>query len=273
MKRLNILSFVVALAIVGLISPFTSGQEHQVGLDKWAFDFTPYLWLSELDADAQLGGLSGSAEMDFKDLLDFVEFAASGRFEAWKQDWGFFFDGLYLDLEADFRDVVGPIAISVDSDVRLATLDLGVAHRLVDVSMGNNQSQRLTLEPLGGVRYAYLREDLRLNVAVPLIGPVGTKLGGNEEWIEPFVGCRIWWHLNEKFSAGIRTDVGGFGIGSASDLTWNFLAGIDYQLLEKMSLKAGYRILDIDYEGGSGQSKIGIDGQMRGPIVGLTIQF
>ena len=45
------------------------------------------------------------------------------------------------------------------------------------------------------------------------------------------------------------------------------------QLSSGMSIEAGYRILDIDYEGGSGRSAIGLDGQMRGPIVGLAFYF
>lgn len=38
-------------------------------------------------------------------------------------------------------------------------------------------------------------------------------------------------------------------------------------------MKAGYRIIDIDYEGGSGRSAIGLNGQMRGPVIGLTFYF
>jgi hypothetical protein len=45
------------------------------------------------------------------------------------------------------------------------------------------------------------------------------------------------------------------------------------EVSDKMSLKTDYRIMDIDYEGGSGRSAIGLDGQMRGPIVGLTFHF
>ena len=40
-----------------------------------------------------------------------------------------------------------------------------------------------------------------------------------------------------------------------------------------MSLKAGYRILDIDYDSGSGNKEFGLDAQFRGPIFGLTIKF
>jgi len=72
--------------------------------------------MPESDADAQLGGLSGSAEMDFSDLWDFVEFGAAGRLEAWKQNWGLLFDASYMDLSGDYSKVAGPggrVAIGV----------------------------------------------------------------------------------------------------------------------------------------------------------------
>lgn len=62
-------------------------------------------------------------------------------------------------------------------------------------------------------------------------------------------------------------------IGEGYNLTWNLLAGIDYKLKENMSLKAGYRILDIDYDSGSGNKEFGLDAQFRGPIIGLTFLF
>ena len=61
--------------------------------------------------------------------------------------------------------------------------------------------------------------------------------------------------------------------GESSNLTWNLLAGIDYKLKDNMSLKAGYRIFDLDYDSGSGTNEFGLDAQFRGPIFGLTILF
>jgi opacity protein-like surface antigen len=81
------------------------------------------------------------------------------------------------------------------------------------------------------------------------------------------------WDIDEKLAAGVRFDFGGFGIGEGSNLTWNLLAGIDYKLKENMSLKAGYRIFDLDYDSGSGNKKFGIDAQFRGPIFGIAIKF
>ncbi len=79
--------------------------------------------------------------------------------------------------------------------------------------------------------------------------------------------------LSETWTAAVRGDIGGFGIGEASDLTWNVLAGFDYRAWENTSIKFGYRIYDIDYEGGSGAEAIGLDVRIRGPWLAVTMHF
>jgi len=249
----------------------TSAQR-DLGADTWDFQFTPYFWLAALDGDSTLNGITGSADLDFSELWDFVDFGASGRLEAWNGKWGFLLDASYLDLGADYTALVGPAVIDTEVDLKQTIVDVGVAYRLVQKPVGKSGVQSLTLESLGGLRYEYLKQEAKLNVAA---GPLaaGRTIGGDEEWVEPFVGARLTWGITKNVAAVIRGDIGGFGIGSASDLTWNLLAGVDWQFRKNMSLKAGYRILEIDYEHGSGTSAFGLDAQMKGPILGLSIYF
>ena len=74
-------------------------------------------------------------------------------------------------------------------------------------------------------------------------------------------------------SLGVRGEVGGFGIGSASELTWSVVGGLGYKLSDRWTLKMGYRVYDIDYERGRGLSRIGMDMRMHGPWLGLTYGF
>ena len=121
----------------------------------------------------------------------------------------------------------------------MALLDFGVGYRLVELPVG--ESQKLTFDPIGGIRYAYFKDEANIDPAGPLGGIIsGRTLGGDEEWVEPFFGGRVRWDITDKLAAAVRGDIGGFGIGSASQLTWNLIAGIDYQLTEKMSFKFAY---------------------------------
>jgi len=235
----------------------------------------PYFWAASMDADATVNGLSGGVELSFDDVIDHLDFTAMGRAEAWKGKWGLTFDGLFLNLGADgsFQGRRGITSFSLDADVRLGMADFGLAYRIFEQQFGDNNEQKLTFEPYGGLRYAYLRQKIDLNVTIAGVGSIGRTLGGSEDWVEPFVGGRVRWDLNDKMAIGLRGDFGGFGIGSASKLTWNLVTGIDYKLSENTSLQAGYRILDIDYSRGSGSNKFGLDARTEGPILGMTILF
>jgi hypothetical protein len=62
MKQAFILPIATVVILTGLTCPLALGQASRTA-NAWDFQFTPYLWMPELDADSQLGGLSGSAEM------------------------------------------------------------------------------------------------------------------------------------------------------------------------------------------------------------------
>jgi hypothetical protein len=246
--------------------------------DEWRFQLTPYIWATSADIDAAtINGRSASAELDFNDLFDLLDFAGFARIEARKGRLGFFFDATYADLgaEGDFKPQIGPITfptIEIESDFRQASLDLGVTYRFYIPS--GEKKKRLWIEPLGGLRYAYLKQEIDISKAPgPVIGALGRTLGDEEEWFEPFIGARIGVNLTPKLTFIARGDIGGFGLDDASDLTWNFLAGFDYKPWQSVSIKIGYRIYDIDYEKGDGNDEFGLDAQLHGPAAGVTFYF
>jgi opacity protein-like surface antigen len=276
MKKAKNMTIVLIILAVGLICSSTYGQDETAGDDKWQISFTPYFWAPSIDADVTTGGATLHADLSLDEILDnFDLFGFSGRVEMWKGDWGFFFDGQYVNADAEF-DVTGPfgkVRLGADVEIVDSTLDFGVAYKLFKVPLEADRSRMLTFEPLGGLRYHYFKEEVKLTATVAGLGTRGTTLGGDEEWVEPFVGARLKYDLTKNLAAGVRTDFGGFGIGSASKLTWNLIAGVDWQFKKNMSLKLGYKIYDMDYERGSGPSRIGFDGKMQGPMAALTIHF
>ncbi len=275
MKNAKKLTMVLTILVVGLICSSAYGQEGIGGGDEWDISFTPYFFAPDIDAKSTVSGGTAKLDVGFDDIIDnFDVFGLSGRIEAWKGDWGLFFDGMYTDLEGDFSMQTPGPKIGIDVSIEDAVLDFGVSYKLFKVPLEENGHRMLTFEPLGGVRYHYMEQKIKLEAAGPApFAPVGATLGGDEEWVEPFVGSRLKYDLTENLAAGVRTDFGGFGIGSASKLTWNLLAGIDWQFKKNMSLKLGYRIMDIDYSRHSGSQEFGFDGKMKGPMFGLTILY
>lgn len=278
MENVKKVTIVLTILAAGLVCSSVYGQEEIADDDKWQISLIPYFWAPDTDIKSTISGNTASIDIGFDDIVDNLDeldvFGLSGRLEAWKGDWGFFFDGQHVAIGFDGK-LTGPVgfgSVAIDVDIEDTTLDFGAAYKLWKVPLNESRSRMLTIAPLGGVRYHYFKQEVKLKAT---LGPLanGTKLGGDEEWVEPFVGVQLKYDLTKNLAAGVRADYGGFGIGSASDHTWNFIAGIDWQFKKNMSLKAGYKINDIDYKRHSGAKEFGIDGQFRGPMFGLTILF
>jgi opacity protein-like surface antigen len=257
--------FVLVVLALGLVYSSAYGGEQASNDDKWQIEFTTYVWLAEPDFKGTMSGQTSDVKVDFKDIINNLDeldfFAFSGRIEAWKGNWGFFIDGQYMD--ATYEDsLTSPIGgIEIKMDVADKILDFGTAYRLYNVVI---LDRMLTLAPLGGVRYHYLKQESKIN---------SIKLGTSEDWVEPFIGVQLKYDLSKNIYAGFMFDYGGFGIGSASEHTWNLQAGIDWKFRKNMSLKLGYKIYDIEYSRYSGNKEFGMDGQLQGPKIGLTIGF
>ena len=278
MRKVSRYSTVFLFVMMFSISAYSESQPQTT--DDWEIRLMPYFWMPSLDAEGTVGGplggsLSGNVDLSFGDVLDYLNFTAMGRMEAWNGKWGLTFDGIFMNLGADgsFQGRRGVVDFSLDADVRLGMADFGLAYRLYEQRFGNDDLQRLVFEPYGGLRYSYLKEEIDLNVNIAGVGSTGRTLGTSEDWVEPFIGGRVIWDLNDKWSLNVRGDAGGFGIGSASDLTWQILGGVDYKLSKNMIFNAGYRYVELDYSHGSGSDKLGIDLRAKGPYLGLTILF
>ena len=278
MRKVSRYSTVFLFVMMFSISAYSESQPQTT--DDWEIRLMPYFWMPSLDAEGTVGGplggsLSGNVDLSFGDVLDYLNFTDMGRMEAWNGKWGLTFDGIFMNLGADgsFQGRRGVVDFSLDADVRLGMADFGLAYRLYEQRFGNDDRQRLVFEPYGGLRYSYLKEEIDLNVNIAGVGSTGRTLGTSEDWVEPFIGGRVIWDLNDKWSLNVRGDAGGFGIGSASDLTWQILGGVDYKLSKNMIFNAGYRYVELDYSHGSGSDKLGIDLRAKGPYLGLTILF
>lgn len=265
MNKTAFANIILIIVFIAYIPALAADQEIEAS-DGWNVELTPYFWAAEIDGDVTLRGRTGEANISFSDILDNLDIAFMGRMEAWKGErWGWYLDILYMDLGSDYKTPAA--VISTDMDVKMSTIDLGLARRIWD-------NQDMSFDLLGGIRYINMDGEIDIKVGGPLAGlGLGASFDRKEDWIEPVVGGRLRWEMNDDLAAAVRFDFGGFDIGDAAALTWNLVVGIDYQIKDNMKLKAGYRIFDMDYEAGSGNNKFGVDAQFRGPIFGLTLLF
>jgi len=219
MKRANRAILAVFLIVIG-VGTFDEVRADPLAVSsfedsEWRVDFSPYVFLPvSVDGDSTVAGQTVSIDLDASDLLDLLDFAFSGRMEAWKGDFGLILDGYYVNLGAKGTvETPGPLPInvSVDADIRQFYLDALGSYRVVNQPY-NADGDMWSLDLMGGIRYNYLRQEIDI-AAGGGPGPGGaTSLGGDETWVDPIIGARVAMALNERWTAGVRGDIGGFGV-------------------------------------------------------------
>ncbi len=201
---------------------------------KWRFDFTPYIFLpASVKGDSTVAGQTVSVDLDTSDLIDLLDFAYASRFEAWKGDYRLILDLSYINLGAD-GTVTGPgpfaLNAAVNVDLRQLYIDGLGSYRVVNAPY-DDAGNYWSLEAMGGIRYNYLKQEVRLKFSGGPGPGVGTTLGGSKTWADPMLGTRVTASLGERWKTAMRADIGGFGI-SDTDLTWSVTGAGQFSALD-----------------------------------------
>lgn len=211
-----------------------------------------YLLGAGLDGKTQVGPFESDIDQSFGDVMEHLDVGAMGSFSASNGTWTHVIDAIYLGVTGDALLPSG-IPIGAEVDQLVASYDIG--YRTAE-----------RLEVLAGVRYNSIDTD----VAVGL--PDGPRrASGEKDWFDPYVGVRSTIPFNETFALTLRGDVGGFDIGSK--LAWQAVVWLSWNLSETFLGAFGYRILDTDYEDGSGASSFKYDVTIHGPGIGFGWRF
>ena len=217
---------------------------------NWQFELAPmYLWAVSITGDQTVKGNDVDLDVSFSDIFDNLNGALTFHFEAArKQSWGFFTDLNYIVLNPED----GPI----DIEYTQILYELAAFYRLIEGD--------LIIDGFGGARYS------SMDVELDFPGPRSDE-DQRKDWIDPFAGLRWKWNFAEKWATNLRTDFGGFSVGS--DFTWNLVGLIHYKPWEHVGFFGGYRMLYQDYSTGDGNSRFAYDAYMHGPALGLNITW
>jgi hypothetical protein len=230
----------------------------------WSFMIAPYLWLPATKGTSVVDGVSSDIDASFSDIFEnFDVFALNLRSEAKRDRLGFFFDFMWMDLDGDFGNSG---ILSVKPDIEQIKVDFGVMYTVLDRPAGEG---RIKLTPYVGGRFSWLKQIIRFDSPAAAIPNAGDR----QNWWEPMVGGRLTWQLNDPLAIVVQGDAGGFGIGNASDLTWQVGGMFSYKFTDWFRLNLGYWVLDIDYSRGSGRNEFGYDVRMQGPRIGLAFEL
>jgi opacity protein-like surface antigen len=238
--------------------------------DPWEVKFKVYGWIPSVEGHAGVGGAVSKLDISICDViegLDLVEALVPVNLEARWGRWGVYVDLLYAKVEDEFRKgPAGGVKVNVEADQTI--LELAGFYRVGTWPCSPSGDKYFTLDLLGGARYN------RLSGAIGLQGANhGVALGRAVDWWDPFVGPRINWRPVDKLDLFARADVGGFGLEHSSHFVWQFIGGADYYFTKNFFVELGYRLLDTDFESGSGKGRFTYDIQMAGPYFALGLKF
>jgi opacity protein-like surface antigen len=252
---------VLMLAAASIMPVYAAGSEE----DRWQVEFTPYLFASGLHGKTGTQQVSADVNSGFGDIVQNLDSGLMGTLELRRGRWGIILDGLYFKLKDQrARSWEGPAGIgSATGD-----LDVTATMQMVQLSAAYRLGGGVQTDVIVAGRTTRLDSDLNLVTTTGGLLPGGTRsLSASQSWWDPVIGVRVTLPFAERWSAMLYGDIGGFGVGS--DLTYQGIAGVNWQFSEHVSAKAGYRYIYQDYENNGFVWKMAA----YGPYLGVGIRF
>jgi hypothetical protein len=236
------------------------------GPSAWALQVTPYLWATGLSGRISPFQAAPTIEVD-KSFSDVMEHLNLGGFvNVWGRYDRFVVSADVMYVDTTEAHAFGPLpspggplppgtTIKADVDTTEFMANMQVGYRVLDMPT-------FTVDALAGGRYWHIANDL----TVSALG-LSRSISEDFAWIDPLVGARALFRITDRLSVLAQADIGGFGV--SSDLTWSALATLNYTVSDHLSVSAGYKIMDVDFDRGG----YVFDARLQGPVVGATWRF
>lgn len=255
------LVFLSAGAVAAMLSTDGARAEEPVadatGKSEWTFAAAPYVWASGISGQAGIFGMPPqNVDASFGDILEELDFGFMGAAEARNGRLSFSADLVYAKIGAGVATPIGVLATSIDAKIQTF-----MATALVGYDVSSNKDSRIDL--VGGARFWSVSNDF--NFVGGALG--GTTASDGDTWVDPILGVKFRSKLGPGWYASGWALAGGFG--AASDSVWDVMAGVGYELSDRTSLFAGYRVMDVDYSSGG----FVYDVTQKGPVFGGVFRF
>lgn len=214
----------------------------------WSFTITPYLWAAGLDGDTAANGAGAEIDTGYSFFsLDNLDWTLGTAFEAEKGNWTVLVDALYVEFSDAFDP---PVFAGTEAEVSGGFLETSAAFPVATVQ---------GLDVVFGMRYVALESTVQFAPSI-----VGDASKG---WLDPLVGARYEHAFNDRWSVTLRGDLGGFGV--SSDLVANVAATFGFRVSQATTIRAGYRVLEMDFA----DDGFVLDAIVQGYTVGVSVAF
>lgn len=220
-------------------------------------------WLIGINGDVTALGHQQNVDISYSDLQDHLQCSAGAALDLGYGKFDFYTDVGYMKFTGN---AFGPGFSSVSQDLKFVLGNAGLAYQLVNVG----DEQRFVLAGTAGLRYWYLDN------SITIVGPGGALLfsgSHNKDLIQPDIGLRGSQYLTRKLHLDFSTDIGGFGLQHANDLTWSATGMFTYDLARWLSISAGYKGLGLVESEDGNRGKNGVNVIFSGVLIAATVKF
>lgn len=254
------LTLIAAFAFLAV----TSSGQAQTPAEGWRLSqLTLYGWIPGITGAQEYPDGEPILDLDSGDVLDALDFAFFGSGEVRRGQIGLMFDFAYADLE---KDGVARAAIIPGADPAEASAETQILMATGAVAYRFHESAGAWADVYAGLRAYDVEADVTFRI--PAMN-FEAQRSVSSTWVDGIVGLRGYAPLNDRFSVTGLFDVGGFGIGSSSDLSWQVLGTVNYAFTDRVIGRLGYRYMSIDRD----SSDLTMDIDISGPVIGVTWTF
>lgn len=263
------------LGLLALATGAAAGARAEPAPPKdWEVEVLPYLWGPSIDGSIETpDGRTEHFDVSLSDILENLDLGAMARVNArWKR-WLLVVDGLWTKLEQDVDVQRQRVRVEAELEAQMVLAQALVGARLFARPGGllgtaaPGDERVFGIDVLAGANYVYLSTEVELDV-----DPTGPILPGrerdfetSESWFAPVVGVRIHNDFTERIRLETLASVGGFGVGSAPDLSWQLTTLLSYRFTDHWLVSLGHRLFAADDDE--------YDVRMHGGMLGVGYRF
>lgn len=224
--------------------------------DRWEIMVAPYLWASAMKVDISTPqGENVQVDESFTKILSAIKFVFMGALDARKGRFVTVNDLIFLHTGSDTKGSIGPGLVKADTDLRTIVFTSVAGYRVVDKGP-------MFVDLMAGARLTSMRAELDLT------GPLrSVEREKSKTKIGPVIAARVRVPFSEKWGAALYGDVGGFGI--TSDISWELIGTVQYDISSHWRLGAGWRHLVAKQD----KDDFDVDLKLSGPFLTAAYRF
>jgi len=242
----------------------------------WVFQITPFIWAAGISGRMSpfQRGETVEVNQSFSEVLRNVNLSSFTNL--WARNGRIVFSGNIMYADGTDRKTYNNLpAFQVPGITGVIPQGTHINGRadstqFMTTMMGGYRvmdTDNYTLDILGGLRYWYIKNNVRVTANHPSIGEQRVSYGEKFWWVDPLIGARLFAPVTNNISFMSEIDAGGLGVGS--DYTWSLLSTVNYTFANNLTASAGYKALKVNYNRRGHVHDV----LQYGPVLGLTWSF